>query len=98
MAKSYDNTRSDENLNKLNSELFEIRGILDKNLELLMNRGSKLQDIQSQAGALKLNSEKMRQGAERTRLQLQMRKYLVYAVVAIVLLLFLLLRYLAKRG
>ena len=56
---NYENTRSDENLSKINSELFEIQGMLDKNLELLLNRGTKLQDIQSQAGLLKEGSLKV---------------------------------------
>ena len=56
LVKSYENTRSDENLNRINSELFEIQGMLDKNLELLLNRGSKLGDIQNQAGLLREGS------------------------------------------
>jgi hypothetical protein len=32
---------------------------LDKNFELLLNRGNKLQDMQDQAGFLKQNSEKV---------------------------------------
>ena len=40
--KNYENTRSDENLNKLNNELYELKGILDKNLELLLNRGNQV--------------------------------------------------------
>jgi hypothetical protein len=56
---NYQNTRSDENLSKLNNELYEIKGILDKNFELLLNRGNKLQEMQDQAGLLKQNSEKV---------------------------------------
>lgn len=37
--KNYENTRSEDNLKKINDDIFEIKGIMDKNFEILMNRG-----------------------------------------------------------
>ena len=39
ILKSYENVRSEENLGKIGNELEEIKEIMDKNFELLMNRG-----------------------------------------------------------
>ena len=89
MAKNYANVRSDENLGRINSDLYEIKGILDKNLTLLLNRETKLGEISDQASALKLSSEKMLKSAEQTKLKLRMRKYLFLVFVALLLVLIL---------
>ena len=36
--KNYENSNSSENLSKIDNELYEIKGIINKNLELLANR------------------------------------------------------------
>lgn len=91
MVKGYADVRSDENLSRINSDLFEIKGIMDKNLVSLLERGSRLTDIGEQASALKLNSERMLKEAEVTKRKLLMRKYLVYgAAAAIFVLIFML--------
>ena len=91
--KSFENTRSEENLNKINNELFEIQGILDKNMEMLMNRGRNLEDIGNEAKSLREGSERMKANAEKTRLQMQMRKYMLFAVLGGLLFLFLIIKY-----
>ena len=79
--------QSDENLSRINSDLFEIKGILDKNLTLLLNRETKLADISDQASALRLSSQQMLKQAEQTRWKLQMRKYLFFVFVALIFIL-----------
>ena len=64
--------------------MYDIKGILDKNLNLLLNRENKLEDIRNQASVLKLSSEKMLKSAEQTRLKMQMRKYMFYFFVLLV--------------
>ncbi len=95
VVKGYADVRSDENLSRINSDLFEIKGIMDKNLVSLLERGTKLNEIGEQASALKLNSERMLKEAEITKRKLMMRKYLMYAVAfGVFVLLFLLWKFL----
>ena len=78
------NVQSDENLNKINSDLYEIKGILDKNLNLLLDRENKLEDLRTQANVLKISSEKMLKSAEQTRRKMQLTKYLFYFFVLLI--------------
>ena len=79
--------RSDENLSKINSDLYEIKGILDKSLTHMLEREVKLEDIRNQASFLKTNSEKMLEEAEKTKKRLRMRKYLFFVFLAFVFIL-----------
>ena len=91
--KSFENTRSDENLKKIDSELFEIQGILDRNMEMLMNRGRGLEDIGKEARVLREGSERMRRKAERTKWEMLLRKYALFAVLGGLFLVFVVFRY-----
>ena len=91
--KNYENTRSDENMSKINNELFEIQGILNKNMEMLMNRQRNLEDIGKEAQILRMGSERMKANAEKTRFQMQMRKYLLFFVLAGLFVLFLVIKF-----
>ena len=86
LVKNYDNVTSDENLSKLQNELFEIKGIIDENVKLLLNRENDLKDIQSEAGFLTENARSLRKVAEKTKWQMQVRKYGMYAVIMLCLM------------
>ena len=59
MTRNFENVQSTDNLSKINSDLYEIKGIIDKNLSKLMEREGTLEDIRSQASVLKANSQKV---------------------------------------
>jgi len=70
ILKGYENTRSEENLKKINDELYEIKGIMDKNFELMMNRGRTLQEVREEAELLKEGTQKYRDDARKTRISM----------------------------
>ena len=52
----FEDTLSEENLARINNELFEIKGMVNKSLEMLINRENKVKDISNQANLLKEGS------------------------------------------
>jgi vesicle transport protein SEC22 len=91
--KDFENTRSEENINKINNELFEIQGILNKNMEMLMNRQKNLEDIGKEANILREGSERMKANAEKTKLQMQMRKYMLFIILGGLMFLFIIFKF-----
>lgn len=93
ILRGYENTRSEENLKKINDELNEIKGIMDKSFEQLVGRGRSIQEIREEAELLKQGTQKYRESARKTRLQMQLRQYLLYLVLLSLFLLFLLYKF-----
>ena len=68
ILKSYENVRSEENLGKIGNELEEIKEIMDKNFELLMNRGQTMQELKDEAEILRQGTQKYKEDAKKTRI------------------------------
>lgn len=78
---------SPDNLDRINSDLYDIQSSLTQSFELLMDKDKNIGDIMSRAQNLKAGSEKFKNDAAKTRLSLQLRQYLLFIVIGIVILL-----------
>jgi len=88
--KVYQNTRTQHNLDRLNTELNEVANIMTKNLENVLWRGEGLEKMSSLSDQLRYESQKYKKSARDLNLQLLLRKYgpLVFIFIIISLVLY----------
>lgn len=88
--KVYQNTRTQHNLDRLNTELNEVANIMTKNLENVLWRGEGLEKMSSLSDQLRYESQKYKKSARDLNLQLFLRKYgpLGFIFVIIILVLY----------
>ncbi|CAG8651616.1 5478_t:CDS:2 [Funneliformis caledonium] len=86
----YQNTRTQHNLDRLNTELNEVANIMTKNLENVLWRGEGLEKMSSLSDQLRYESQKYKKSARDLNLQLLLRKYgpLVFIFIIILLVLY----------
>ena len=82
--KMYQNTRTQHNLDRLNSELNEVSQIMTKNLENVLWRGEGLEKMSNLSDQLRYESQKYKKSARDLNLQLLYRKYGPFAVIGFV--------------
>ncbi|KAI9152537.1 SNAP receptor [Blastocladiella emersonii ATCC 22665] len=94
LRRQYQDTRNAGHLQRLNEDLNDVTRIMTKNVEDLLYRGDSLDRIGAMSDALRDSSLKYRKDARKLRLEAMYRTYGPPAVVVLVVLLVLYLRYL----
>ncbi|CDS08532.1 Putative Vesicle transporter SEC22 [Lichtheimia ramosa] len=89
----YQDTRTQNNLTKLNEDLQDVTRIMTKNMEDLLWRGDSLDRMSQYSGELKDSAKMFKDKARHLNLQALIRKYAPPAIIASVILFVLLLRY-----
>ncbi|KAJ1735902.1 SNAP receptor [Coemansia biformis] len=83
----YEDSRTQQNLTKLNEDLRDVTQIMTKNMEDLLWRGGSLDRMSSLSDRLRDESEKYRKDSKRLRLQALITKYGIVAIFAVILFL-----------
>ncbi|KAI8881736.1 snare-like protein, partial [Backusella circina FSU 941] len=89
----YQDTRTQNNLSKLNEDLQDVTRIMTKNMEDLLWRGDSLDRMSTISGELKDSAKLFKDKARHLNLQALYRKYGPPAAIASVILFVLLIRY-----
>ncbi|KAI8088207.1 Longin-like domain-containing protein [Thamnidium elegans] len=89
----YQDTRTQSNLSKLNEDLQDVTRIMTKNMEDLLWRGDSLDRMSTISGELKDSAKMFKDKARHLNLQALYRKYGPPAIIALVILFVLLVRY-----
>ncbi|KAJ1942632.1 SNAP receptor [Linderina macrospora] len=89
----YEDSRTQQNLSRLNEDLRDVTQVMTKNMEDLLWRGDSLDRMSSLSDRLRDQSEKYRKDARRLNLEALYRKYGIPAAIILGFLLILYLRY-----
>ncbi|KAI9477671.1 SNAP receptor [Coemansia sp. RSA 1290] len=89
----YEDSRTQQNLSKLNEDLRDVTQIMTKNMEDLLWRGDSLDHMDSMSHRLRHQSEKYRKDAWRLNAEFLVRKWGIPAAIILGFLLVLYLRY-----
>ncbi|KAH3672876.1 hypothetical protein WICPIJ_010005 [Wickerhamomyces pijperi] len=73
--KIYQDQRAQSNLDKLNSELADVKSVLSKNIEDLLYRGDSLDKMSDISSSIRQESKKYRKAAHKINLDLLIQKY-----------------------
>ncbi|QPG75811.1 hypothetical protein FOA43_003173 [Brettanomyces nanus] len=84
--KIYSDSRVQSNLDKLNSDLSDVKMIMNKNIEDILYRGDSLDKLQDLSQNLKAESKKYRRYAEKINFRLLLKQYAPVAMVALIVL------------
>ena len=87
MAKEFSSSEGESTLEKINSDLLEIKGVMDQNMKKLYDRGAGIAEMQESASDVLNMSVRLRKKAEKTRRDMMIRKYAFFAVIALVVFL-----------
>lgn len=90
--KLYLDTRTQRNLNKLQTDVQEVTAIMTKNIQEILGQGEKMTDMASMSSALFEESKKYKKSANKLYKSALFRKYLPWIVLAVVFLLVLIFR------
>jgi len=82
----YRDPRSNRALSKLNESLSEVTDIMRKNIDEILLRGDKLEDVSRKADDLKLHSSQFASSARTLRIQAMLQKYAPCAVFGVIML------------
>ncbi len=82
----YQDTRTTQNLDKLNADLQDVTRVMTKNIEDLLYRGDSLDRMQHMSSSLRDESIKYRKAARRINLQALWRQYGPVGLVGLVIL------------
>jgi vesicle transport protein SEC22 len=96
--KLYSDARAPRNVQKLASDLAEVRAVVTRSVQEVLGAGEKLESVSASAAALRSESLKYSKKARQLSRQALMRQYLPFAVLAGVCVLLLLLRWMLRRG
>lgn len=80
-------TKGNKNLGLINSELTDIKGTMNKNLEKLYGRGKAISEMRDVASEILDMSDSLSKHATKTKRELMFRKYLFFGVIAVIVLL-----------
>ncbi|KAJ1941561.1 SNAP receptor [Kickxella alabastrina] len=89
----YEDSRTQQNLSKLNEDLRDVTQIMTKNMEDLLWRGDSLDRMSSLSDRLREDSKTFHKKAWRANLELQIRKYGVPVAIVLGFFLIIYLRY-----
>ncbi|KAH3665512.1 hypothetical protein OGAPHI_003698 [Ogataea philodendri] len=84
--KIYSDSRAQSNLDKLNTDLVDVKMIMNKNIEDLLYRGDSLDKLQDLSSNLKTQSQKYKKYAEKINFQLLLKQYAPVAMVSLLVL------------
>ncbi|KAJ2753875.1 SNAP receptor [Coemansia nantahalensis] len=85
----YEDSRTQQNMSKLNEDLRDVTQIMTKNMEDLLWRGGSLDRMSTLSDRLRDESQKYRKDARRLRIEGLIAKYGILAAIAAAFLLFL---------
>ncbi|KAJ3117347.1 SNAP receptor [Phlyctochytrium bullatum] len=91
--KQYKDTRTQRNLNKLNDDLQDVTRIMTKNIHEVLGRGENLDRMSTLSSHLSQESKKYLKDAKKLNMQALYQKYGPPAIVAVVVLLVLWIRF-----
>jgi len=83
----YRDPKSSKSLSKLNNNLQEVGSIMRQNIDEILNRGEKMDEVANKASSLKNESKKFKDMTGRLSLQTMLQKYGVFAAIALMALL-----------
>ena len=83
-------SKGNQKLGLINSELTDIKGTMNKNLEKLYGRGKAISEMRDVASEVLEMSATLSDRATKTKRELMFRKYLFFGVIAAVILLIIL--------
>jgi len=83
--------QSNDRVGQLRGQVDEVRGVMSQNIERVMERGEKLDDLVDKTGALEQNAVRFRQTSKKVRRKMwwkntKMTLIIVVVVVAIILI------------
>ncbi|EGW34274.1 uncharacterized protein SPAPADRAFT_59695 [Spathaspora passalidarum NRRL Y-27907] len=84
--KIYQDQRAQSNLDKLNTELADVKKVMTKNIEDLLYRGDSLDKMSDLSSSLKSDSLKYRKRAQRINFEAMLRQYIPVVGVSLVFL------------
>ncbi|GMM28732.1 SNAP receptor [Martiniozyma asiatica (nom. inval.)] len=84
-APLFNDARGISKMNGLQTQLNEVKGIMNQNISDLLNRGEDLNGLRELSGSLKLQTQKYKKLAVKINWDLMVRKYAGYALVGLVL-------------
>ncbi len=84
--KIYSDSRVQSNLDRMNSDLSDVKLIMNKNIENMLYRGDSLDKLQDLSQNLRLQSKKYRKYAHRINLKLLIKQYMPVVIVALLIL------------
>ncbi|KJE95458.1 hypothetical protein CAOG_05907 [Capsaspora owczarzaki ATCC 30864] len=93
LRKQYSDTRAARNVSKLNDDLMDVQRIMIKNIDEVIGRGQKLDQISQVAGHLSSESKKYVKDAKWLNILAMFQKYIPIIGVVVIVLLVLYLRY-----
>ncbi|EGD83244.1 hypothetical protein PTSG_03875 [Salpingoeca rosetta] len=90
LRRSYEDSRTaHRNLARINNELQDVQRIMRRNIDEVLDRGERLDDLSDRADSLKGKSQKYRRSAEELKWRALMAKLWPVIAVAVVVLVFL---------
>ncbi|KAJ1725618.1 SNAP receptor [Coemansia erecta] len=89
----YEDSRTQNNLSKLNEDLRDVTQIMTKNMEDLLWRGDSLDRMNTMSDRLRDQSEKYRKHTRQLNIEMMIRKYGIPAAIVLGFILILYLRY-----
>lgn len=84
-----DSTKASVNLDRISSELEDVKAVLNKNIEDLLYRGDSLDRMSDISSSIKFESSKYRKAAKKINFDLLIRQYAPVAVLSLFVLLLL---------
>ncbi|KAG7698910.1 hypothetical protein KL930_002302 [Ogataea haglerorum] len=84
--KIYGDSRAQSNLDQLNTELVDVKKIMNKNIEDLLYRGDSLDKLQDLSANLKNQSQKYKKYAEKINFQLLLKQYAPVVLISLFIL------------
>lgn len=94
--KLYQDERAQTNLDKLNTELADVKSVLHKNIEDLLYRGDSLDKMSDISSSIRMESSKYRKAARRINIDLLIKQYA--PIVGVGLFVVFLIWYMFLRG
>jgi vesicle transport protein SEC22 len=83
----YADSRAKDGLHDVNNQLNDVKNIMNKNINDLLNRGENLNNLQDLSSSLREQSVKYKKYAKKINWDLLIKQYAPVAVVALVFLL-----------
>lgn len=84
--KVYSDSRVQSNLDKLNSDLSDVKMTMNKNIESMLYRGDSLDKLQDLSQNLKIQSKKYKKYAQKINFKLLIKQYTPVVIVALIIL------------
>ena len=93
IIQTYKDTGSDENMKKMQSDLYNIYNTMNQSLELLIDKGNSLNKMSDTAHDINDSAIKFKNKAEDVKRQLMFRKYMLWGILGALVVLFIFLKF-----